>query len=137
MKSDQYQHRSYQTINIIFTILILAVFAYAFVYSPGSGNYPIPSYYNRYMTGMSPTTGLSHSFSAIVRGHLKEARNWNPYGIRIFLFLLLQLIFRLVAFFSLRRNLIPVKKLLTADITFSILLFICCYGKLLLFWNYL
>ncbi len=89
------------------------------------------------MPRLSPTTGLSHSFSAIIRGDLKGAAAQNPYGIRIFLFFFLEWMFRAVAFLSLKKGWFPCRKLLWVDNSLAVVLFICCFGKLLLFWNYL
>jgi len=125
-------------VNIVFFILLSLVFVYAAVFPPEKPHYPIPSFYNRYMPGrQSPTTGLSHSFSAIMRGNLHGAKDLNPFGIRIFLFFFLEWIFRAVAFFSLQKEKIPYNKLLLADILVSVILFTSCFGRLLLFWNYL
>ncbi|HHJ09816.1 MAG TPA: hypothetical protein ENK25_02865 [Bacteroidetes bacterium] len=137
MSPVPHNYRSYQTVNIVFFVLLPLVFVYAALFSPDNSHYPIPSFYNRYMSEQSPTTGLSHSFSAIVRGNLHDAKNLNPYGIRIFLFFFLEWIFRTVAFFSLKKEWIPYTKLLQADILASTILFTCCFGRLLLFWNYL
>ncbi len=138
MRPGPYSYRSYQTLNIVFFVLLLLIFVYAALFSPENPHYPIPSFYNRFMSGKpSPTTGLSHSFSAIVRGNFHDAKQLNSFGIRIFLFFFLEWIFRAVAFFSLKKGWIPYKKLLPADILVSVILFACCFGRLLLFWNYL
>ena len=72
-----------------------------------------------------------------MRGNLHGAKDLNPFGIRIFLFFFLEWIFRAVAFFSLQKEKIPYNKLLLADILVSVILFTSCFGRLLLFWNYL
>ena len=131
------RHPPYQIVNIIFMVLIASIFLYSAIFPPEESKYPVPSFYNQHMTQLSPTTGLSHSFSAIMRGQFRLAHDWNPFGIPIFLFFLIQFLFRGVAFLSLQREIIHYKKLLVTDIILSTTLFICCYGKLLLFWKYL
>jgi len=136
MFSGTLRHQPYQIVNIIFMVMILSIFTYSAVFPPDESQYPLPSFYNRHMTQLSPTTGLSHSFSALIRGQFRLAQEWNPFGIPLFLFFLIQLILRGVVFISLQRQTIPHKKLLVTDIILSSALFICCYGKLLLFWKY-
>ena len=58
--------RGYQTVNLVFIILILLLFFYSALYSP-AGGHPVPSLYTLLSGKPSPTAGLSRSFSAIVR----------------------------------------------------------------------
>jgi hypothetical protein len=91
--------------------------------------HPIPSG-SELLTGKtSISTGLSRSFSAIVRFKFHEARELNPYGIRIFMFFLLQLLMRVSGFFIISK--VNRKKFIRADIIVSVLLFI------ILFWPFL
>ncbi len=123
-------HRSYQTVNLLFAGAILLVFAYSLAYPP-TGEHPVPSFYTLLSGQPSPTAGLSRSFSAILRGDLSLARDLSPYGIPLFLFLLVQLIMRITAFVLLRRHVLPLRRILPADVILSVLLFLLCYGSLL------
>lgn len=74
------------------------------------------------------STGLSRSFSAIVRFDFSKARSYNPHGLRVFSFFALQLLMRITALviaghsgFSKRR------KLVIADITLSGILFVMLF----------
>ncbi len=123
-------HRSYQTVNLLFAGAILLVWGYALAYPP-TGGHPVPSLYTLLSGEPSPTAGLSRSFSAILRGDLSLARDLSPYGIPLFLFLLIQLIMRITAFVLLKRHVLPLRRILTADVILSVLLFLLCYGSLL------
>ncbi len=121
--------RGYQTVNIIFSVLILMVFLYSLLFPP-SGGHPVPSLYTLLTGDPSPTAGLSRSFSAIVRGDIVLARSLSPYGIPLFLFLLLQLVMRVTACLFLKKGYFPERKILRTDIILSVSLFLICYGRL-------
>ncbi|HEX7492743.1 MAG TPA: DUF2752 domain-containing protein [Bacteroidales bacterium] len=87
----------YLFINIFFAGVILLIFAYSGFFSPEKDNYPVACIHEKITGEPCISCGLSHSFSLIVRGRLDEAYQWNPYGMRIFLFFAAQLVLR-VAF---------------------------------------
>lgn len=119
---------SYKLINIIFAGIILAVFAYSLYYG-GERIHPVPSA-SELLTGeTSISTGLSRSFSAIIRFDFEKARSLNPYGIRIFLCFLVQLFMRFGGFFL--GDLKNRQNIIIADILLSALIFI------ILFWPFL
>jgi hypothetical protein len=119
----------YRILNLVFIIIILLVIAYSIYYGTPGREHPIPSG-SELLTGKtSISTGLSRSFSAIVRFRFHEARELNPYGIRIFMFFLLQLLMRVSGFFIISK--VNRKKFIRADIIVSVLLFI------ILFWPFL
>jgi hypothetical protein len=83
--------------------------------------HPIPSGSELLTGNDSISTGLSRSFSSIVRFDFTEAREYNPYGIRIFLFFLVQFFMRIGGCMLHRhpkRNMI-----ITLDIVLSIAMF--------------
>jgi hypothetical protein len=87
---------TYIKINLIFAGVILLVIAYSGIFSPEKNNYPVVCIHEK-LTGVPCVScGLSHSFSLIVRGKFAEARLWNIYGMRVFLFFAIQLIMRVL-----------------------------------------
>jgi len=119
---------SYRIINLIFAGIILAVFAYSLFYG-GERPHPVPSG-SEMLTGRDTiSTGLSRSFSSIVRFDFEQARAYNPYGISIFLFFLIQFIMR-VAGYMLSTN--PRRQaIIRLDIIISILFFILLFRPFL------
>jgi hypothetical protein len=114
---------SYLKINIMLAGVVLLIMAYSGIFSPDRNNYPVVCIHEK-ITGMKCfSCGLSHSFSLIVRGRIKEAGEWNTYGMQVFLFFFLQLIMR--AAFSVRyvRMKELRSRLILLDIAGSVLLF--------------
>ena len=130
MVSVMPDHRGYQTVNLIFIVMILLVFGYSLAYPP-AGGHPVHSFYTVITGKRSPTAGLSRSFSAIMRGDLSLARNLSPYGLPLFLFLVIQLAMRTTALVLLKKHLLPQRWILTGDVILSVILFLLCYGSLL------
>ena len=85
----------YHIINLIFAGVIVLIFAYSGIFSPVKNNYPVVCIHELLTGEPCFSCGLSHSFSLIVRGRIAEAYEWNPYGMRIFLFFFSQLVLRL------------------------------------------
>lgn len=85
----------YHIINIVFAGVIVIILAYSGIFSPEKDNYPVVCIHERVTGQPCFSCGLSHSFSLIVRGRIQEAYEWNQYGMRVFLFFISQLIFRL------------------------------------------
>jgi hypothetical protein len=103
-KSNHEQNREvklrndpYLIINIFFAGVILLILAYSGIFSPVKDNYPVGCIHEKLTGQPCISCGLSHSFSLIVRGRIGEAYQWNPYGMRVFLFFAAQLVLR-VAF---------------------------------------
>jgi hypothetical protein len=90
------RNEPYIIINICFAGLILLIIAYSGIYSAEKDNYPVVCLHEKLTGEPCLSCGLSHSFSLIIRGKLNEAIQWNQYGIRVFLFFILQLIMRVV-----------------------------------------
>ncbi|HUX95904.1 MAG TPA: DUF2752 domain-containing protein [Bacteroidales bacterium] len=86
---------SYHIINIVFAGVIVLILAYSGIFSPVKNNYPVVCIHELLTGEPCFSCGLSHSFSLIVRGRIAEAYEWNQYGMRVFLFFISQLIFRL------------------------------------------
>ena len=123
-------HYPYILLNLIFIVIILMVLLYSGIFSPEKSDYPLHSAYTEITGHESISTGLSHSFSEIVRLNFWKAHEYNPYGIRIFLFFVVQLFFR-INFFIVARNRTPDSSLITMDIVLSAGVF------LIAFWPFL
>jgi len=117
------QKESYLIINLVLAGVILLVIAYSGIFSPYKDNYPLVCIHQKITGKPCFSCGLSHSFSLIVRGKISEAYKWNVYGLRVFLFFLLQLIMRV--FFSILylKNESIRTWLIRYDIAGSVLLF--------------
>ncbi len=126
----------YIILNLSFSGLILLIFLYASLYSAQKNNYPVPSIYESILHKESPTSGLSHSFSEIIRGNFSSAKDWNKYGIPIFMFFLIQLLLRIVSSSLIITGKIKIQKLMWADSFISLFLFLICFNSLLLFWKF-
>ena len=87
----------YLTINIIFFILIGLTFIYVFLFV-NSATYSIKSGCKDFPE-LCISKGLSRAFLQILHGNFNQALRLNSYGIKIFSFFALQLLFRV--FFSL------------------------------------
>jgi hypothetical protein len=95
----------YLIFNGILLVVLLGIFSYSAVYSAENNHYPIPSSLNILREGRGISSGLSHSFSELMRGRISSARHYNVYGPRIFLFFVVQLIMRpLFAILFVRNN---------------------------------
>jgi len=119
-------------LNWIFLSVLILILAYSALFSPEKKNHPIPSG-SRYISGKPvPSTGLSRSFSAIVRFRFDDARRYNPHGIRLFLFFFMQVFMRIAGLVLVSR--LPERSLTTlfyADALVSGALFIACFWPLL------
>ena len=85
----------YKMINVIFASIILAIFIYSAIFSPDKSNYPFQSESRQFLDQDSQSTGLSRSFSSIVRFNFADARKYNAFGIQIFMFFIIQLFLRI------------------------------------------
>jgi hypothetical protein len=114
-------------INLIFAGLILILILYSFIFSAEGSRHPVPS--AGWLTGQTlPSTGLSRSFSEIVRLDLDRARKYNPYGIRIFSFFLLQLLLRIAgSLLALYARAEILRTAIISDALCSSFLFILCF----------
>jgi hypothetical protein len=90
------RNEPYLVINVFFAALILLIFLYSIIFSPGKNNYPVICLHEKLTGEPCLSCGLSHSFSLIVRGRINEAYQWNVYGMRVFIFFVSQLVLRVV-----------------------------------------
>jgi hypothetical protein len=81
--------------NLIFAGVIVLVIVYSGIFSPDKNDYPVVCIHQKITGEPCFSCGLSHSFSLIVRGRIHEAYEWNIFGLRVFLFFMLQLTLRI------------------------------------------
>jgi len=127
--------KPYNRINLIFAGIIILIFVYSGIFSAQKNNHPVPCIHERILGKPCPTCGISHSFSEIIRGNFKEAREWNRNGIPIFLFFFIQLIMRMGITILNQKTIVSGKTILYVDVVFSLLLFIVCFRRLIPFWT--
>jgi hypothetical protein len=107
------------------------IFLYSGLFSAEKNNHPIPSFYEELTGKTSVSTGLSRSFSEIIRGRFESAREYNLNGIPVFLFFFVQLFQRLVVSFILYKKVIAVNRLTLFDSIASVILFLYCFRGLI------
>jgi hypothetical protein len=134
MSNSQFPAKqNYKIINLSLAGIILCIFIYSGLFSPEESKHPIPSFYTQITSQNSPSTGLSRSFSAILRGNLQQANTYNPFGLHIFLFFAIQFIFRSLSFILIKEKLSWIKPYIFMDITLSLIGFYLAFKPLILF----
>ncbi len=133
MSNSAQTKKNYQLINLSLVSIIFCIFIYSSLFSPEESKHPIPSFYTQITNGTSPSTGLSRSFSAIVRGDLLLAKSYNPIGLPIFLFFSLQFIFRSLSLLLIKERFKFIKPLILVDISLSIVGFYLAFRPLIVF----
>jgi hypothetical protein len=121
----------YLKINLVFAGVVVLILAYSGIFSPEKDNYPVVCIHEKITGQPCASCGLSHSFSLIVRGRFDEAFEWNPYGMRIFLFFFAQLLMRVafsIYFVTDQHNR---KQLILFDISGSIIIFLIAFWPLM------
>jgi hypothetical protein len=121
--------KPYIIINILLAGVIVLIMIYSAVFSPDEDEYPVVCIHERITGEPCVSCGLSHSFSLILRGRLNEAYNWNVYGMRVFLFFMLQLIMRVFFSFFYIKFIDTRKQLIMMDIIGSVLLFLISFRQ--------
>jgi hypothetical protein len=91
-------------INGIFMVVLLGILSYSAVFSAARNNYPIPGSLEILKEKKEISSGLSRSFSELIRGRIDSAREYNEHGPRIFLFFLIQFFMRPFFLFFYLRN---------------------------------
>lgn len=98
------QASPYILVNGILLVVLLGIFSYSAAFSVARNHYPIPSSLENRKKGKEISSGLSRSFSELMRGRIESARAYNKQGPRIFLFFLLQVFMRPCFVFLYLRN---------------------------------
>jgi len=76
---------------------------------------------------------LSASFAEIVRGNISTALELNPHSIRIFSFFVIQFLLRTSVLFALKKRWLPVNRMVTIDVSISVILFVVCFAPMIEF----
>jgi hypothetical protein len=119
---------SYLLVNLAFIGIILSIFTYSVIFTDNGRKYPVPSGAAILTGKISASSGLSRSFSEIVRFNFRESKLYNPYGIRIFSFFAIQLLMRIAAIiFALHSDIRQRRMLITTDAVLSSLLLTICF----------
>lgn len=124
---------NYRIVNLILAGLFLLIFSYSALFAPTGGNHPVPSFFTELTGENSPSTGLSRSFSAIIRGDIQLSKDFNSLGIPIFLFFFVQMLFRTLSLFIAKEKNVSIKLYIVIDIILSILSFYLVFKPLILF----
>ncbi|MBE9467554.1 MAG: DUF2752 domain-containing protein [Bacteroidetes bacterium] len=134
MNIRQILSESYNKINFIFTGIILLGFIYSGIFSANGIKHPIKFRCAEIYNKPCVSTGLSRSFSEIVRLNFHKAKEYNSNGIAIFLFFFIQFFLRIIVSFIYISKIISEKKLILLDVGISIILFIFTFHNLI-FWG--
>ena len=126
----------YIVLNLCFIGVILLIFLYSGILSAQKDNHPIPSYYEVFTGKKSPASGLSRSFSEIIRGDFPEARKWNENGIPLFIFFFVQFFIRILTTILIVKRVVKLTILVCTDAVFSVILFLYCYQNLIFIWKF-
>ena len=124
---------SYRIINIIFAGVIGLVFIYSCLFLPENGSHIIPSFYTDITGDSSPSLGLSRAFSALVRGDLALANQFNPHALNIFAFFGFQFLYRLISLKVDSISFFNRKRWIQIDIVLTIVLFLIAFYPLIRF----
>lgn len=122
---------AYVSISLVFFILIGMGFAYSYFFYPF--DHPIDCMYSKITGKVCPTCGLSRSFSFFTHFKFQEGKSYNDNALFIFLFFLLQFVWRgfvMLSFFTARKSFSsPVIK---TDVIISISMFLLAFLPVIL-----
>lgn len=124
---------SYRIINIIFAGVIGLVFIYSCLFLPENGSHIVPSFYTDMTGHSSPSLGLSRAFSALVRGQISQANQFNSNALSIFAFFCFQFLFRLISLKVDNMSFVRRNSWIRIDILLSISLFMIAFYPLIQF----
>ena len=131
MKKINKINNPYIKVNIIFVGIIILIFIYSGIFSAEKLNYPIHSKAKKYTTEISKSEGLSRSFSEIVRFKFDSASNYNPHGIRVFSFFLIQFFLRIGISFLIFYKQTGNKSIIIIDGALSIIHYFFCFWPII------
>jgi len=123
------ERKTYLAINAIFAGIIILVFIYSGFFNPEKSEYPLRCIHEQVTGEPCPSCGLSRSFSSIIRGNLDQALMYNEYGMRIFLFFLLQLVMRISNIVFILRKPLLIRNLIIADSVIAVITFLLAFGQ--------
>ena len=121
----------YHIINLSFAGIIILIFIYSGIFSVDKNNHPIKSACEIVTGKPCSSTGLSRSFSEIVRFKFESAKAYNKYGLRVFSFFLIQFFIRLIISMLIIKTTIKKRNLILSDSLFSCCLYIYCFYNII------
>ncbi len=121
----------YHIINLCFAGIIILIFIYSGIFSAENDNHPIKSTCEILTGQPCESTGLSRSFSEIVRFKFESAKSYNKYGIQVFLFFLIQFFLRIISSVILQFKVLKQKQHIFIDSLLSVGLYIYCFWNLI------
>lgn len=121
----------YHIINLCFAGIIILIFIYSGIFSAEKDNHPIKSTCEILTGQPCESTGLSRSFSEIVRFKFESAKSYNKYGIKIFLFFLIQFFLRIISSVILQFKVLKQRQHIFIDSLLSVGLYIYCFWNLI------
>ncbi|MBR5958374.1 MAG: hypothetical protein IKZ99_08430 [Salinivirgaceae bacterium] len=111
--------------NLIFAVVLAVLLAYFGIFS-SAADYPV----HAVVSGTLTSTGLQRALSALVHGQADVALQLNPHSVRVFVFIVSQLLFRLIFsliyIFAANRR----RRLIIADAIISTLLFLWAFAPM-------
>lgn len=115
----------YIVCNLIFAVVLAALLAYFGIFSFDS-DYPV----HAVVPGTLTSTGLQRALSALVRGQADVALQLNPHSVCVFVFIVSQLLLRLI--FSIIYLLVVNhrRRMIIADAIISTLLFLWAFAPM-------
>jgi hypothetical protein len=126
-KYSSIKKEPYHIINLCFAGIIMMIFIYSGIFSANKNNYPIKSACKTITREACKTTGLSRSFSEIVRFKFDSAKSYNKFGIKIFLFFLIQFFLRFISSLYLFYKTFKQKRLVILDSLVTLSLYLFCF----------
>ena len=117
----------YHIINLCFAGIIIMIFIYSGIFSAEKDNHPIKSTCEILTGQPCESTGLSRSFSELVRFKFERAKSYNKYGIKVFLFFLIQLLIRLLVSITYYKKNLHTNLLIIFDSIIAIGLYLYCF----------
>jgi hypothetical protein len=121
---------AYIKINLLFAGIIIAIIIYSGIFS-AQNEHPIKCVHFEQTGIPCETCGISRSFSEIVRFDFQSAKDFNRNGIPIFLFFLIQLVFRILFSLIYSKNWTKPRNVIIIDSLVSILLFLIMFKNLI------
>jgi len=121
----------YHIINLCFAGIILLIFIYSGIFSANKNNYPIKSACEVITGKPCVSSGLSRSFSEIVRLKFESAKEYNQYGLSVFTFFLIQFILRIFVSILIYFKRKQTSQIIILDSIISICLYLYCFWGIL------
>ncbi|MFP4025132.1 MAG: hypothetical protein ACLFVR_11470 [Thiohalospira sp.] len=122
----------YHIINLSFAGLFLLIFIYSGIFSAEKKNHPIQSACENITGEPCKSSGLSRSFSEIVRLKFHSAIQYNKYGLKIFSFFFIEFFLRIAASFIFYKKPKQKNLIIITDSALSIALYIYCFWELII-----